>query len=207
MKALPEPSKHWRVEIDGMVTDTRHIKISSRWGELSFGQRLDTGRVSTCEGWLWHETNGGGAVLLPYARVEGELMIGLILEDRPNLGEKPVFCAIGGGVDVGESHRDAAVRESYEETSGHVFGEIFQLPGLGGVQDRLYYICDHATEGVRSFAVETLVECVDGIYRPVALPGNKPICNVRFFPWKVAAKVTPDLIARGAILQLLTVLL
>ena len=102
----PDVNTGWNVTIgkDGTV------KISSKFGTLYYGFRPEG-----YDGWVFAENNGGGAVTLPYTYDEnGNLLIGLILENRANMGGE-VLCVIGGFVDPQETHYQAQVRESQEE--------------------------------------------------------------------------------------------
>ena len=99
MKPLEKPAQHWTVTIDGVrQPGIRHIELASQWGTLIWGQRPEG-----FEGWTFKEA--GGAITIPWARLNGRILIGMIAEMRPNMGQRPSWCAIGGILDPGETHQ------------------------------------------------------------------------------------------------------
>lgn len=78
----------------------------------------------------------------------------MIHENRPNMGEEPVWCAIGGICEPEESHADVQEREAREE-SGLEIGKATLLPGLPFVNDRLYFMADSTKgEGNHMYQIE-----------------------------------------------------
>jgi len=71
-----------------------------------------------------HEPGGGGSVTVPYAIVEGHLLIGVVAQNRPAAGGV-VMELPRGFLDPGENHDETALRETHEET------------GLDAVKSRL----------------------------------------------------------------------
>ena len=161
----------------------------------------------------WTFAMQDSSVVLPYTKnPDGEVFIGLIKENRANLGGE-YWCALGGFADPGESFKDAAVRETSEE-SGMDAQTCVQLPGCPVVEDRLLFVADPKTgEGCNvnyGFLIpcEELKQDADGNYRLINNPtSHKKADQLVFFPWKEAVKVTPDGIALAAIAQLLTVVI
>ena len=210
--SLDGPSKHWTVTVDGKIVTPRHIEISSRWGTLAWGAKLETGREKRCEGWSFAEAGGGGAVTIPYVLHNGTTLVGMILEDRPNLGSKAAWCAIGGFIDPGESHREAQAREAAEE-AGVDTEKARELAGLPATQDRLYYVSDiEKGEGLHTYALEMSMDALeaDGDHwrlKEGAGAGFKAPALVGFFPWRTTVQMSPDVCLRSGVALLLAELL
>lgn len=163
------------------------------------------------EGWqglLYREIGGGGNVTIPWARGEnGQVLVGMALENRPNLGKAPVWCAIGGFIDPGETRDQAQVREAAEESGLDTSGAK-GLPGTGVVADRLYYVADVGKgEGVHIYEHELRMDQLEpageNVWRPK--PGmlhHKKESLTRFFPIGQAALMTGDSYMLAAILRL-----
>ncbi len=199
----------WTVEIEGELKDVRHIRLENpKVGVLEYGNRPEG-----YDGWVFKENGGGGAITIPFARKDGQLLVGVILEDRKNMAGKQ-WCAIGGLVDPGESHFDAALREALEESGLLMRPEL--LPGLPTNSNRLFFVADpSADEGVHAYAVEVpfaALELEDGGFYaikadlPAELRGKifqKSSGHVRFMTWKEAINRSPDALFRAGISQLL----
>lgn len=97
MSQIPKDKvRGWSVLVDGEGVQAGKVEISSKFGTLTYGLRPEG-----YDGWAFREQGGGGAVTVPYAHTpEGELLIGLLLEKRANMGDEPVWCAIGGFVSL-----------------------------------------------------------------------------------------------------------
>ncbi len=208
MGGIPAGSKRgWEVSINGVSSLVSSVFLhSDKYGTVCYGLRP--------EGYdSWTFAMQDSSVVLPYTKnPDGEVFIGLIKENRANLGGE-YWCALGGFADPGESFKDAAVRETAEE-SGMDAQTCVQLPGYPVVEDRLLFVADPNTgEGCNvnyGFLIpfEELKEDEDGNYRLINNPtDHKKADQVVFFPWKEAVKVTPDGIALAAISQLLVVVL
>lgn len=201
----------WTVEIDGVPSNAAHIRLSNpKVGVLEYGLRPEG-----FDGWAFAENGGGGSISIPFTRDEDDnVLIGVIIEDRKNMGGKQP-CAIGGFVDPGESHMDAALREQLEEAD--LIAEVSPLKGLPGNSNRLLFVADPtADQGVHPFGVEipfaALEKRDDGSYGfrsdiPPELRGKvmaKGGGDVRFMPWKRAIRQSPDVLFRAGVAQLLT---
>ena len=150
----PKGDHAWRVYINGEeVQQIGFLQlVSVKYGEVTLGLRPE-GYVS----WVYCEPKGGGAVTLPFTRMpDGQLLVGLLQENRPNMGAKPVWCVIGGFLTVvsGETHDEAQVREAGEE-AGLDSSKAFKLPGLPGNSNRLFFVADPSRdEGIHAYALE-----------------------------------------------------
>jgi ADP-ribose pyrophosphatase YjhB (NUDIX family) len=193
----------WVVEIDGEEQKVGMIKISSKFGTFVYGL-LAAGYDS----WYFYEAGGGGAVTLPYSINEnGELYVGLLPEKRPNMGG--IYpCVIGGFLKPGESHAAAQSREADEEAGLNLQAEA--LHGVPTNSNRAFFVTDlQAGEGVNAFGMripfELLSEAENGsmcLKTDTSLPGYAKSASVIFLPWKEAARLTPDSLARSAMLLL-----
>lgn len=199
----------WQVKIDGQpAEDVGMIEVvSERFGTLSHGLRPEG-----YDGWCFRENGGGGAVTLPYTKMHsGILLVGLIEENRPNMGGA-ALCIIGGFINPGEKHEDAQVREAAHE-AGLNSAEAAKLEGLPINSNRAFFVADPARdEGVHAYAIEIPVEYVVAggptdplryqIPEEVKAQFGK-IANVQLFPVNVAIRMTADALALAAIARLI----
>lgn len=99
-----------------VITDVRHFRASSpAIGVLNWGLRQD-GRI----GWGWSER--GGPVTIPIVFIEGQLYVGLLLEDHYNLGGSTLN-APRAMVKVGQTHRETALEDTLAEEMGYHLDE------------------------------------------------------------------------------------
>lgn len=203
-----EKGRGWTVLVDGREEQVGKIEISSKFGTLTYGLRPEG-----YDGWSFRERGGGGAVTVPYARTpEGKLLVWLLLEKSPNMGDEPVWCAIGGFVDPGESHDTAQAREAAEE-SGLTATKAEELPGMSMNPNRIFFVADASEgEGVHAYGLSVPFDWLEADgdsykLKDVALLGHKKASNVRFFSWREAVVRSADALARSAIAQLLVAVL
>lgn len=209
MSGVPkEKAPGWEVKIDGEVRRVGLIEVTSKFGALTYGLRPEG-----YDSWVFRETGGGGAVTLPYTIApDGSVFVGLLMEKRPNMGDVPVWCVIGGFVNPNESHASAQQREGSEE-SGLDTAQAGQLPGLSSNPNRLFFVADAESEGVKAFGLNIPHTWLEPDGERLKLKADAQILdpkkaeNVRFFPWKDAVRLTADALARSAIAQLLTAVL
>lgn len=207
---IPEGKERgWSVFIDGVEYRPKKVQISNpRFGTITYGlwpQGYD--------GWCFHELGGGGSVTLPYSYTpDGELLVGLLLEKRANMGGD-VWCVIGGFIDPGETHDKAQAREAVEESGLDTVSAV-RLPGVPTNPDRGFFITDGVDEGVHAYGLEVpfnMLETDGGssfkLKGAAPFTGYKKADGVRFFLWREAINCTPDGLARVAIAQLLAMVL
>ena len=203
--SLNEAPKNWSLKIDGEDVIARHLELNSRWGKLSFGMRPEG-----FEGWAWE--GAGGVVTLPYVHEDGQLLIGLLAEHRPNMSETAVYCVIGGFVDPGEDDRAAQARESMEEAEIDTT-RAFEMKGVPTLEDRMYFVGEYGKVGNRAYALRfeltDLEEVGDHweLRKGASASGLKKPQELHFFPWREAVRITADSLARSAIALLLCELL
>lgn len=217
MNPIPEDKKRgWKVLLNGQEQGgvETFCLVSEKHGELTYGLRPEG-----YDAWVYREPNGGGEVTIPYSiSPEGQLIVGLLQEARPNMGVIKVWCAIGGFVDRGESKEKAQVREAGEE-AGLDAKKARILPGLPTVANRAFWVADCCNgEGVHAFGLPIPYNQLDpeenvGSGVPVwklretnFLPGFKKQDDLRFFICYDAIAKTADGLARSAIAQLMSVL-
>ena len=204
-----DKGRGWTVLLDGEEVQVGKIDISSKFGTLTYGLRPEG-----YDSWVFREQGGGGAVTVPYAHTpDGHLLIGLLLEKRANMGDKPVWCTIGGFVDLGESHDTAQAREAAEE-SGLDATKAEELAGFNTNANRAFFVADaSAGEGVHAYGLRLpfdWLEMDDECFKlknAAQLSNFKKASDVRFFSWRDAIGRSPDALARSAIAQLLAMVL
>ena len=205
---IPKGSKRgWKVLVDGDEVQACMVElVSERHGRLVYGLRPEG-----YDGWAYYEPGGGGGATVPFVRhPDYGLLIGLVRESRPNMGDGPVFNLIGGFVDSGEKHAAAADREREEET-GITGAQSIELEGAPANSNRAFWVTDlDKDEGLHVRGVElphTMLELCGETMVFQLKEGHgidmKKAADVRFFRWKDAVRTTPDALARAAIAQLL----
>lgn len=210
MSQIPkDKGRDWTVLVDGEERKVGLVELKSKFGTLTYGLRPEG-----YDGWVFREQGSGGAVTVPYAHTpEGELLVGLLLEKRANMGDEPVWCAIGGFVDPGETHAQTQAREAGEE-SGLDATKAEELAGMNTNSNRAFFVADaNAGEGVHAYSLSLPFDWLEAdgesykLKDAVLLSGFKRADNVRLFPWRKAIGCSPDALARSAIAQLLAAVL
>ncbi len=192
IKPIPKGKDHpFTLTVNGeKVESPRHMVLSSKYGEVYFGMRPEG-----FAGWAYREP--GGAVTLPFTKTpEGEIMVGLISENRHNMSSKPSWCIPGGILKPGESHDAAQVRETIEETG---LNTVEAVP-LGLINwNRLYHITSlDIGDGLMTYACAipfSNLEEKDGhmvLRDDRKIQGVKPEAILTFFPWRQAMKLSGD---------------
>ncbi|MEI6627173.1 MAG: NUDIX hydrolase [bacterium] len=154
MKQIPESAKRaWKAtatDCAGRSVELLpgQLEIESKFGILTYGKHpMGYDTLS------FHENDGGGAVTLFYSYGEdGQLLLGLLLENRPNLGPKPVLCIVGGFVDPGENHSQTQKREAAEET-GIKSNHAMPIPGKKFASNRSFSVLANEKEGIAAYAL------------------------------------------------------
>jgi len=139
--------------------------------------------------------------------------VGLLLEKRANMGDEPVWCAIGGFVDPGESHDTAQTREAAEE-SGLDAAKAEELAGMATNANRAFFVADASVgEGVRAYGLSIPFDWLEAdgesfkLKDAALIAGFKKADDMRLFPWRAAIGRSPDALARSAIAQLIAAVL
>lgn len=212
IQPIPQDKEHpWKWKINGQEVDVRHLEGESQYGRFKFGLHPKGFPV-----WGWYESGGGGAFTVPFARTpDGELLLGTIIEDRPNMGGQ-VHCAIGGFVDKGESHKkEAGAREAKEEAGITVNA----TPSPFGPDNcnRLYTWADvDNDEGNHTFFAELPFNTLTFLEEEQCWTLRPEIQGeiskgesgmIRLHPWRKAVEVCAGTIGRASLAQAIAHLL
>jgi|GEM_PF-4408902 hypothetical protein len=163
---VPHGMKHeWDVFIDGIPI--RHpfyrVDIVLRKGEGD-GEIYRHGQLGLMgsegneyEAFAYYEAGGGGTVVMPYARIDGRLYVGVVVQHRQLMGQEPVMTAAGGyRAPTDASAQVCGERELREEVTNQtdVILRSYMLPGEPVNPNRAVFITAREGEGVHYFAAE-----------------------------------------------------
>jgi len=191
-------ARGWSLIVDG-------FELRSSRGSLFYGKSPS----GNWDQWSFHEAGGGGSVTVPFALVEGSVYIGVVRQPRPLQDRlNPVLNIPRGFLDPGETHFQAAERESIEELG---IKATFQLPGDPANPNSTFFETWDEGEGVRFFGLELNQSLLvaDGneyllnpqLVKPVSKSGEG-IMGARFISWQKAAMLG-DLFTRGGVASLI----
>lgn len=207
LQHLAGTKRGWTVIVEGEDHRLTEVEVGGRlhlvhdsFGHLTYGKSP----AGPYDQWAFHEANGGGSVVLPYAVVEGKTYIGLLQEGRPlQTAEGKVWNMPRGFAEAGRSYLEVALAELSEEVG--VVPEESRMRLLAGdpVNPNSAFFetwgikSDGEPEGVRLFVYDAtgLVEKSDGDayqFRGAVNPrpglGEK-IFKCVFLPINVAGRV------------------
>lgn len=203
----PNLRRGWRLAVDGIeVTPDAGLTLEHpRFGALHYGwapEGYDT--------WTFTERGGGGAVITPYAVVDGDLLIGVVSQPRRNQGGAVWNCP-RGFVDPGEPHAAAAVRELIEETGLVDVKGLVELDGTPGNPNSAFFETN-ADQGVRFYALEVPAARMQREERgwrvrtdaidTTRIDASEGVHSLRFLPWTDVARLG-DLLSVAAVARLL----
>jgi 8-oxo-dGTP pyrophosphatase MutT (NUDIX family) len=167
----------WRVELDG--TEVTPLARSVRLWNEKMGLEVRYGmRAEGFDGVLLHKPKGGGSASFPFVIWKNDLWIGLIEEQRYNMGGK-ILSASGGYVDHGETHIETAQREFEEEVGVKTSSlKMIDLNQIAEPTNTDVGIADTSRlrEGVHYYALEFLPRHV---YSNMDKERNIPILSFR----------------------------
>ena len=205
-----QSERRWTVTLDGLpVQHVTLLKIEHpRFGTLAYGV-TPTGY----DGWSFHEVGGGGAVVVPFVILDGDVYVAVVKQVRHNQGG-PVWNVPRGFIEPGENHANAARRELVEET-GYQRGpmNLEALEGDPANPNSAFFETSNPEEGVKFFALEAPAADVQHageeiVFQSRALsPDTAPryaemIAEARFIHWTSAARLG-DMFTVAAVSRLL----
>ncbi|MFA5946951.1 MAG: NUDIX domain-containing protein [Patescibacteria group bacterium] len=140
---------HLRDGTEADLSQLAYMELTNpKYGTLAYGKNPG----GNFDSWAFHENGGGGAVIVPYATVDGNLLIGVVEQDRPNQGGK-VLNVPRGFLKPGEPHWVGAERELAEEV-GKFVGSLRLLPGKPTNPNSAFFETVQVDEGVKFSTVE-----------------------------------------------------
>ena len=198
----------WKVVLNGQVVENvEHIEISNpNFWALEFGFKTYNRLALT-------EKNFGGSVVIPYSISSNNLIVGLVYENRDNMGGW-VWCGPGGFSDNNETHKQTAAREFREETGMMQASGLIDLPGLPVNSNRALFVASpELGQGVHNYTLRVpfgFLQLEDGnvfkLKDEKLLGDFKKASALRFMPINTAILRSGDALALAAILQLITYL-
>lgn len=198
---IPQTLKRgWELLLNGVVvTDVTSLTLSHpKFGFLEYGLS-PTGNYDV---WTFHETGGGGSVLVPFSCIDREIYVGLVYQDRFNQGGV-VWNLPRGFISSGETHLAAAKRELVEETG--ISADKFRFPvtvlGKPTNPNSAFFNTMGEGEGVKFYAVEIPSEFLERrdnqdvfvfgqVVANAAAKEAEHIVKCEFVPWRAAIDVT-----------------
>ncbi|MCH7641427.1 NUDIX domain-containing protein [Patescibacteria group bacterium] len=187
--------KGWSLLVNGNpVQDVAQLVLfHPKFGALYYGKSPS----GNYDQWSFHEIGGGGSVTVPFVLVEGALYIGTVSQPRPLQDTSgPVPNLPRGFLDPGESHFEAAKRETEEELG--ITATSFELPGEPTNPNSAFFETWGEGEGARFFGLEFGENMVkakgegyvldEGLVSPVS-KSAEGIMSAGFIPWQKAALV------------------
>ncbi len=202
-----QEKRGWQLEVNGQIVPE---VASATLSHDKMGLALKYGRhPAGYDVWNFHEPGGGGAIAVPYAVVEGQLLLGTVSQNRPAAGG--VISELPRGFkEPNETHEQTVAREMSEETGVNAIMDRFVLLGSGKNPNTAFFDTSGEGEGLRFYGLQVnpdeLEQRTDekGVtyyaFRQdlleaaqAAADGSEKILGSRFIPLKEAVSDSPDL--------------
>ncbi|MBA3724135.1 MAG: NUDIX hydrolase [Candidatus Levybacteria bacterium] len=141
------PDQTEQVVVDATAFSSRNDRMGT---SVSYGQGPEG-----YDRWIVREPNGGGAVTVPYIRIDGELYVGVNKTQRSAAGGPVTEVPRGFSLPL-ESHDDTAAREFEEETGVTTLSQrIKDLGGRPVNPNTTFFQADaRKREGVKFYGLE-----------------------------------------------------
>lgn len=153
---IPKDMKRsWTVILNGEVIDDVESLVIEHpnFGSVRYGLRPEG-----YDGWLAYQPGGGGSVAMPYLIKDRRLYVGVVEEKREPAGGI-VLNVPRGYIDPGETHLQAAVRETSEETGFNAASRMVAISAGTNIDNSIFVAKDG--DGVHYFAFEVFEEEVE----------------------------------------------
>lgn len=141
-------SKGEESRLETLLLKSIHSKLGVKF---SYGQGPDN-----YDQWVIQEVNGGGSVIVPYLKIDGELYVGAIRQKRSLTGGLVTEVSRGFSLPH-ETHAETAKREFEEETGviKPLVERVKSLPGKPVNPNSTYFQANpRKGEGVKLFGVK-----------------------------------------------------
>lgn len=146
-----QEKRGWKLIVDGQeISDVNSAELRQEKMGVSLKYGQHPGGYDSIE---LHEPGGGGAVTVPYAILDGHLLIGVVAQDRPAAGGV-VLELPRGFLDPGESHDETALRETREETGLAAVKSRLQKLGNERNPNSTFFNTSKDGEGVSFYAIQ-----------------------------------------------------
>lgn len=155
-----QSKRGWELQVNGeTVPDVSSATLTN----ASMGLELKYGQTPQgYDAWKFHEPGGGGSVTMPWAVIDGKILLGVVNQNRPAAGGV-MSEAPRGFMDPGESHLEAAVRETSEETGLQALKERFVMLGNGKNPNTTFFDTSGQGEGVTFFGLQVMPDELEQI--------------------------------------------
>lgn len=155
-----QSTRGWSLEITDPEGGTQVIENVGKatLSHSRMGLKLEYGKhPAGYDVWKFHEPNGGGAIAVPYAIIEGQLYVGLVDQNRPTAGG--VISELPRGFsEPGEDQRTTVQREMGEETGLKAVMERFTLVGKEKNPNTAFFDTSREGEGLRFYSLQVSPE-------------------------------------------------
>lgn len=208
LQKIPNAIKRgWKLILNGHeVENVSHLRLEhAKLGvALEYGSR----QGGQYDGIAIREEGGGGAVIVPFFRQDDTLFIGFLIQERDNM--HGVLTMPAGFVKPGESHFQAAIRETEEEI-GHFPTGLIPLTMRGICANRAFFWTPGQNDGLHFYGLQFnrfqfdeireglgAYKLKEGLFTPE--PGMEKIIGCVFLPWWYAPFQQDDFCAIGCAL-------
>ncbi len=193
----------WQLVINGQLIEevSSLYLFNERFGLFKYGWN-----PAGYDAMGFHEIGGGGAVTVPYTIDDGNLYVGVVLEDRIFQGGM-VQNVPRGFLDAGERHFQTALRETMEEVGFQPEQRLYRLNGQNVNPNSTFFVTTGEGEGVKFHAfhvsrrelefMDTRFQFNSRVLTPLS-KGAQKIFQSLFMHWQEAMELA-DGFTRGIV--------